>query len=215
MKFQLKTLLLLAIFLVLLSVSEAAQCSNPVDYVLIAPENYDRNFSSLTKEGGRPLGFNASTWYYEQDIQNPCVKLSNTQNVEIQILIETNPPARICVRDQAGTSTCGQGTVTKCPHASIANNMYFEFYCNAQCEEGDVNFWYRLAMSAPNEENWCFNQRSEFPSDLAPINPIVVDVKTTPKPNRADGLLTRTSPILHLISALVCIFVLEKMSFCN
>ncbi|GFO15656.1 hypothetical protein PoB_004216100 [Plakobranchus ocellatus] len=144
-----------------------------VDYVTIPEEQYDRNYSSISSIGKRPLGFDKATWYYNQPgASNPCIKISGASQRRIEIMFETHPRSRLCVKDQVSEEECsdaGTGSLYVCRPAP-ADDVYLEFYCD-QGEEYDVRFWYRLVLgelpAEDNEDLWCDSrQREDYPASL-------------------------------------------------
>ncbi|XP_064632902.1 uncharacterized protein LOC135491147 [Lineus longissimus] len=161
----------------------SGSCSNTVtNYVFGNESTYDRDYSSITS-GKKPLGFSTALWRYNTDT-NPCVKVAVSSGHRIEVMMDTEPPnTRICVKEGTN-SVCQSGKIYDC-RPTRGNTMTFEFYCDAECAEADVNFWYRFTLSKPpgelDPELWCDSRDSSaFPDSLIkiPIQPR----KTTPKP---------------------------------
>ncbi|GFR81114.1 hypothetical protein ElyMa_004061400 [Elysia marginata] len=146
--------------------------SKVIEYVAIPEDQYDRNFSSITDTGTRPLGFDKAIWYTNEREENPCVKITGAEQRRIEIMFETYPSARLCVNTQSTTVGCsdaGTGSFYDCRLASNGT-LYLEFFCD-QGEEYDVRFWYRVVLGklpADDPEGyWCDNRdQDQYPASL-------------------------------------------------
>ncbi|XP_076469232.1 uncharacterized protein LOC143299734 [Babylonia areolata] len=207
------TVLLVVTFCV--GVSKGAcgpQSPNLITYVPINETLYDRNYSRIDS-GRHPLGFYTDTWHYNQGVPNPCISISaeNARASYLEIKVETDPTSRLCVKDQDSARECFEGTVALC-WETPGDTTYVEFLCDSQCGEADVTFWYRLVLSPPDYEDWCFTRDSLFPADLVSA-PSGADLPTytTPKPRGGTGSAPRgpsssyssSSPLLLAAAAMV------------
>lgn len=183
--------------------------SKLIVFEAIPEDQYDRNFSSITDVDARPLGFDQATWSFEQNNDNPCVKITGAAQRRIEIMFETHPSARLCVKDQTSQnsetqcSDAATGSFYDCRRSS-SDAMYLEFFCD-QGEEYDVRFWYRLVLglspAEDPEDMWCDDRvQGEYPASLQqlpsnfPFQPI-----TTGSPDSA--LTTLSSSVLVSVTA--------------
>lgn len=171
---------------------------------------YDRNYSAT-----HPLGFYKGVWYYDQQGRpNPCINVTASQasTRRLEIKVETVPLKRLCVKDQASDPACFLGFYTDCREIP-ADSIYIEFLCDSQCEEGDVNYWYRLTLSDIGEdpETFCFNTGSEYPSDLLQLPPGATFPSITTPAGKPTGQGTAMQPwalATVLVHVVVCSFLL-------
>eukprot|EP00058_Branchiostoma_floridae_P008991 XP_002594479.1 hypothetical protein BRAFLDRAFT_124958 [Branchiostoma floridae] len=175
-----------------LSPGVGAACSPQKDFVPVPEAQYDRNYSSITTPGARPLGYDSGIIYYLGANQpNPCIRVTGTAGSgrRVEVMVQTVPATLdICVRDSTQTEidNCASGTINLCQEAS-ADTVNFEFYCKTGCEAGDINFWYRFTVSPEGEdpEEWCFDRTgTDFPNTLGNIIP----------PNHVNNPVTRSPP---------------------
>ncbi|KAK3780739.1 hypothetical protein RRG08_050703 [Elysia crispata] len=166
--------------------------SQIIEYIPIPKEQYDRNFSSISDIGKRPLGFDKAVWLFNKPGENPCVKITGAKQRHIEIAFETHPSSRLCVKDQNSQPACsdaGTGTHYECRSRSAKDTVYFEFFCD-QGEEYDVRFWYRLVLGdlpADDPENhWCDLRSTEYPLELLELGPnFTFKPRTTASPDTA------------------------------
>ncbi|RUS85109.1 hypothetical protein EGW08_007114 [Elysia chlorotica] len=184
--------------------------SQVIEYVAIPEDQYDRNFSSISDIGKRPLGFDRAVWYYNNPDENPCVKITGASQRRIEIMFETHPSSRLCVKDQDSQTQCsdaGTGSFYDC-RKSTQDTLYFEFFCN-QGEEYDVRFWYRLVLgdlpADDPEDMWCEDRDQESPANLLRLEPdFPIQDATTPSPDTALTLCP-TSLLVFALSGLACL----------
>ncbi|BFZ08096.1 hypothetical protein BsWGS_11135 [Bradybaena similaris] len=141
-------------------------------YVAVDEANYDRNYSAITSQGKQPLGFQKAIWHFNQPDDTPCINLTNAGSRRLEIMFETFPTSRLCVKLTGGQVECsdpGTGRLFSCPK-STANTLYVEFTCDSQCAENDVQFWYRLVLGdtadKDPEDHWCDYRTREYPESL-------------------------------------------------
>ncbi|KAL8611212.1 hypothetical protein ACOMHN_013643 [Nucella lapillus] len=184
--------------------------ANPNDgtmstYVPINETDYDRTYARIDS-GKHPLGFYSATWHYNQpNVPNPCIKITapGARNSMLEIKFETVPSAMLCVKDQGARHTCYQGSISLCGETP-GDTVYVEFLCDSQCEEADVNFWYRLVLSPPNEVDWCLRRPNDFPSKLAVLPPgATLPTFTTPSPRGTGTAAHGASSSVSLLAAAV------------
>lgn len=67
-----------------------------------------RVFSSISHADARPLGFKVGVFHYGKE-DNPCIRLRSTLNRKIEIAVETDPPATMCIKTSDGSfSQCSE-----------------------------------------------------------------------------------------------------------
>ncbi|XP_050413082.1 uncharacterized protein LOC126827675 [Patella vulgata] len=137
-------------------------------YDYIDMENYDRNYSSYNNDR-RPLGYDKATVYFDKtDHPDPCIKVTNAAGRMFEVMIETVPSTKICVKERKiDEPLCDEGFLRKC-NTAVGNTVYVELLCD-NCEETDVDMWYRIRMSEVGDndiENWCSVLETEYPSNL-------------------------------------------------
>lgn len=195
-------LLALTAFYVIGLAVPACPPTNASDAIIYVPINetlYDRNYSTITS-GKNPLGFYSSIWYYNQMQPSPCIKLTapDSSSTSLEIMFETVPQAKLCIQvagQQGSSCQIGRGSVCGPVSVGGSRTIHVQFYCDEQCEQADVNFWYRLVLMPAGEslDTWCSNNRnSKFPSDLITLpQDMTLPKYTTPKP-RGTGTACRT-----------------------
>lgn len=181
--------------------------------------NYDRNYSSITLDGARPLGFDKGDVPFNSEAKKShCVTISNMRGRAVEVVYETVPSMKLCVRDSAGKGDCREGRYYDCYRAT-SDVMTFEFYCAVSqgCSESDVTFWYRLVRGPPASEDpegmWCEWRDDEYPEALAPLPPIIIPPQHTPRPNpvgAAAGLPLPKFLILGCIAFFIAICDLSE-----
>ncbi|ESO90439.1 hypothetical protein LOTGIDRAFT_233749 [Lottia gigantea] len=139
-------------------------------YNYIDPQNYDRNYSTYSSDR-RPLGYEKTTVYFGVGIPHPCIKVTDARNRMFEIMIQTTPSAKICLKKgKRSQELCGFDTLRDCD-VSPGSTVYIELFCT-DCEESDVNLWYRIRMSNKTDrdiENWCSDVIQEYPRDLKSV----------------------------------------------
>uniref|UniRef100_A0A0B6YFL0 Uncharacterized protein n=1 Tax=Arion vulgaris TaxID=1028688 RepID=A0A0B6YFL0_9EUPU len=146
-----------------------------VRYVVIPEADYDRNYSSIATDGKQPLGFHKAIWHYNQD-DTPCINITGVSTRRLEIMFETFPSSRLCVKVQNSQQECsdpGTGRHYVCKQ-SPADTVYLEFTCDSQCSENDVQFWYRIVPGVKADEDpedhWCYDRNmDEYPENLKPF----------------------------------------------
>jgi len=123
----------------------------------------------------RPLGFKVGRYIYN-DQESICVKVENTEGRKVEVKFETEPASVLCVRSTTGVENeqfCiadKQGKMCEDFQAGGDGSTIFEFFCNGQCAEADVTFWYRFTVCPYTNSNdcemWCFNRDDEYPGGL-------------------------------------------------
>ncbi|XP_031562064.1 uncharacterized protein LOC116297887 [Actinia tenebrosa] len=188
-------------------VNAAFKNCKPFD--VIPKSNYDKDPASLRDYSKRPNGFMYGFAEYpptSTNLMNPCVTLQNLtgRSVEIkaQAILEGS---KICVKDDGGNSGCGTSTLGQCWDAH-SDTVKYEFYCNpAKGCDSDVQFWYRLAPSIGDSDDWCtLMLENDYPSSLLPVPSRVPTQKTTP----SSTSLCRVSHLLTILSVLISHYLL-------
>jgi len=182
-----------------------SQCT---EFPEIDEARWDRNYTDITKDGMRPLGYiKAIAPFGNPNMPNPCFTLSNTDARQYEINFETVPSQYLCIRDQAGDEVCSEGRFTSCMSAN-AGSVSITFY-NSVADgsgESDITFWARLTRGPPYEEDteemWCHERNTEYPEDLSALPPIFVP--PTPRPSQPTGAATS----FHISTALISLTTL-------
>ncbi|XP_014667130.1 PREDICTED: uncharacterized protein LOC106808792 [Priapulus caudatus] len=217
-------LLALIIFMLVASLCVKAACppaagdstTQVLDFVFIPEEQYDRNYSEITDEGTRPLGFLKGTVYYmDEGRPNPCVRVTSDNMIDrVEVLAETVPSnSRVCVRggNQAAEDVCAvDGNINHCSESLNVKTIYFEFYCDSGCSQSDVNYWFRFTLSHGDPELWCASRPNEFPSSLG--SPLPPSHKPNPVTTPSPGGVSPTAMtslaaviLLALLASDMCI----------
>ncbi|XP_005110204.1 uncharacterized protein LOC101858744 [Aplysia californica] len=203
------TLCLMVITIALFATVVQSACppDNVIEYVTVSEDNYDRNFSKISEDGKRPLGFAKSRWYYNRpDKKNPCIKISGATDRRVEIMVEAELNARLCYKTQTSSTFCFFGQQWRCI-PSRGDDVYIEFFCDDQCEEHDVRFWYRIVLGVTPaedpEDHWCEGRnQDEFPANLLRLpDGFKVPTETTTPFNLASAP-TASYNLLALLSFL-------------
>ncbi|XP_072174388.1 uncharacterized protein [Diadema setosum] len=198
-----------------------AQCEQ-ADFVEWDPVRnesaYNRDPNSLNDiENGRPLGFKHATLEYVDNHENPkspCVTITGCHDRRVEIMVQTDPTAMICVSDVstdvASRTTVCQEQIYKCGQCP-SDTVTYQFSCQGQsCDQSDVEFWFRFVVSEDpavlDPELWCDGRDiDQYPLSLISNVPIPVDPRTTPSPGRGSPLVSSLlgailAPLLILIA---------------
>lgn len=134
-----------------------------------------------------------------------CVCVDNSYDRNVEIAIETlTPNARVCVLDATKADTnsnqnpgevsdCDEGRFYKCFPSQTDQDLIFRIYCDAGCEDENVELFYRARMSpyrwtvtrdatgyaagSNPTEMWCDYipgeepERMQYPLDIADVVP--------------------------------------------
>ncbi|XP_074642969.1 uncharacterized protein LOC141900121 [Tubulanus polymorphus] len=171
-----------------------------IPFIPVSETNYEWTYANIQDDGRRPLGFMKGTWYYDNPYDGQlCVLVNNTKNRRIEVMVQTSPQSRICVRNKID-SRCNQEIVSCLQAPDNTPSTIYEFYCDAECSQTDVNFWYRFTVSDPaaNDPNdWCLDRNSdEFPESL-----FVLPYVPSPKPTHRSNF--NSSPKIHSSNCVV------------
>lgn len=141
------------------------------------------------------------------DGTNTCVKVVAEEGQAVEIMFETVPTVRLCMKDvAAGVNICEEGQYQNCITAA-GTNLVYEFVCSpAQgCSESDVDFWYRITKGPPKAEDtegmWCQWRNSEYPEGLMSYNPNLTPKPTQPPASGSTGLFLSLTTLIVTLSA--------------
>ncbi|XP_022081438.1 uncharacterized protein LOC110974245 [Acanthaster planci] len=200
--------------------------TNVKTWVGIPEAEYNRNYSSIDDVSARPVGFARTEIYYSDiGLPNPCIKVMGVEDTRVEVMAESNPPgSKFCVRDQYNREICDT-RIYDCRQANrvegAEDSLTFEFYCDAtSCDETDVSFFYRFAVSPPGEDGfdpelWCNSRDTgEYPSSLQAPLPTNRGLATLPPDNRngATPSAHQTQSLgLAVLSSVLCLVSLWMM----